>query len=300
MRIMITGGTGFIGSALCQYLRHQGHQLTVLARQPERVPLICGPDIATIRELGEWPPELHFDAVINLAGEPIMARRWSAARKRLLWDSRVTLTSRLVERMAEAQQKPAVFISGSAIGIYGNQGDRELDENSPSADGFSAELCAAWEQAAKSAETLGIRVCVLRTGLVIGHGGGFLARMLPLFRLGLGGRIGDGHQWMSWIHLADQVALIRFLLESPDARGAFNATAPHPVTNTEFTRALAGALRRPAVLPLPAWLLKFGAGEMSELLLGSQNVLPRKAMARGFEFAFPHLEPALRDAIPSG
>jgi uncharacterized protein len=297
MRILITGATGFIGRTLCHELRLQGHQLTVLARQPERVAALCGPDIATFRSLTEWSPELHFDAVINLAGEPIMARRWSAARKQVLWDSRVTLTAQLVERMAAARSKPAVLISGSAIGIYGDQGDTELDETSPCGCGFSAELCLAWEQAAGKAEPLGVRVCLLRTGLVIGNNGGFLAQMLPPFKLGLGGRIGDGRQWMSWIHLVDHVTLTRFLLEAPEARGAFNATAPQPVTNAEFTRQLAQALHRPAVLPLPAWLLKLGAGEMAELLLGSQRVLPRKAVASGFEFAYPNLEPALREVL---
>jgi len=297
MRTLITGATGFIGCALCHELRRQGHQLTVLARRPERVATLCGPGIATFRSLTEWSPELHFDAVLNLAGEPIMARRWTAARKQVLWDSRVTLTAQLVERMAAAQRKPEVLISGSAIGVYGDQGDRTLDENSPGGSGFSAELCLAWEQAANAAEALGVRVCLLRTGLVTGKNGGFLARMLPPFKLGLGGRIGDGQQWMSWIHLADHVALTRFLLESPVARGAFNATAPQPVTNAEFTRELAKTIKRPAILPIPAWLLKLGAGEMAELLLGSQKVLPRKALASGFEFAFPNLEPALRDVL---
>ncbi|MDD1649201.1 MAG: TIGR01777 family oxidoreductase [Methylococcaceae bacterium] len=297
MRILLTGATGFIGRALCPVLRRQGHELTVFARHPERVESTCGPDIATLRSLAEWSPEHSFDAVINLAGEPIMAHRWSSTRKQALWDSRVTLTGQLVDCMARAHRKPTTFISGSAIGVYGDQGDLELDENCTGAGGFGYQLCAAWEQAAMQAEALGIRVCLLRTGLVIGKNGGFLKRMLLPFRLGLGGRIGDGRQWMSWIHLADHVAMTRFLLDSSEGHGAFNVTAPHPVTNAEFTRELAKALKRPAVLPIPAWLLKLGAGEMAELLLESQKVLPRKALANGFEFTYATLEPALHDVL---
>lgn len=298
MRILITGGTGFIGLELCQHLASQGHQLTLLARDPAKAKqLLSRIQIDTFATLEDWKPHIDFDAVINLAGESIMAKRWTEHRKKSLWDSRVGLTEKLVERMTSVQHKPAVFISGSAVGIYGNQGDAVLDETSQFNDEFGHRLCAAWENAALEAEKSGIRVCLLRTGLVIGKHGGFLERMLLPFKLGLGGRIGQGRQWMSWIHIKDHVGLTRHLLESPKARGPYNATAPNPVTNAEFTRELAKCLQRPALLAIPAWLLKLAMGEMAELLLGSQRVLPKKALSSGFKFSYETLEPALSNVL---
>ncbi len=297
MRILVTGGTGFIGRALCNSLMSQGHQLTVLTRNGQRLRGLLGENVSPLMQLSDWSADMAFDAVINLAGEPIMARRWSDARKQALLDSRVALTEQLVERMAAARQTPAVLISGSAIGVYGDQGDTQLTEASVGGTGFSHDLCVQWESVARGAESLGVRVCLLRTGLVVGKNGGFLEKMLLPFRLGLGGRIGDGHQWMSWIHLADHVALTRYLLENPGLHGVFNATAPHPVTNAEFTRQLASVLKRPALFPVPAWLLTLIAGEMAELLLGSERVIPERALQAGFTFQFETLEPALRDVV---
>jgi uncharacterized protein (TIGR01777 family) len=300
MRIFITGGTGFIGRALCKALLQAGHQLTVLSRRPQTVAMKCGAGVEALDGLDGWTPDLHFDAVINLAGEPIIGQRWTERRKQILWDSRVTLTRQLLEKIAQAEVKPAVLISGSAVGVYGNQGDTVLDESSPGRNGFGQRLCAAWEASAKQAEVLNIRVCILRTGLVIGRQGGFLQKMRLPFKLGLGGRIGDGRQWMSWIHRDDHVAMTLFLLNSPSLAGVFNATAPHPVTNAEFTECLAALLKRPARLPVPAWLLRLGAGEMAELLLGGQRVLPKRMQAENFRFAFETLEPALREALEIG
>jgi uncharacterized protein (TIGR01777 family) len=298
MRILITGGTGFIGRELCRHLDAQGHQLTVLARNPAKARQTLSPiEFNILSSLDDWEPRISFDAVINLAGEPIMAKRWTEHRKRTLWESRVGLTEKLVERMTSAQHKPAVFISGSAVGIYGDQNDAVLDEKSPFKDEFGHRLCSAWENAALQAEKLGIRVCLLRTGLVIGKHGGFLERLLLPFNLGLGGRIGEGRQWMSWIHIEDHIALSQHLLESPNARGPYNATAPNPVTNAEFTREMAKCLQRPALLPIPAWLLKLAMGEMAELLLGSQRVLPKKALSSGFKFSYETLEPALSNVL---
>jgi len=298
MRILITGGTGFIGRKLCRHLDAQGHQLTVLARNPAKARQTLSPiEFNILSSLDEWEPRISFDAVINLAGEPIMAKRWTERRKRTLWESRVGLTEKLVERMTSAQHKPAVFISGSAVGIYGDQNDAVLDETSPFKDEFGHRLCSAWENAALPAEKLGIRVCLLRTGLVIGKHGGFLERLLLPFKLGLGGRIGEGRQWMSWIHIEDHIALSQHLLESPNARGPYNATAPNPVNNAEFTRELAKCLQRPALLAIPAWLLKLAMGEMAELLLGSQRVLPKKALSSGFKFSYETLEPALSNVL---
>jgi uncharacterized protein (TIGR01777 family) len=294
MRILITGGTGFIGTALGTVLLNAGHSLTILSRKPQTVRA----GVEAWASLDQWIPDRAFDAVINFAGEPIIGPRWTDRRKQVLWDSRVALTDRLVQGMARAECKPDVLISGSAIGVYGDQGDTVLDEDSGGGgEDFGRRLCVAWEASARQAEDLGVRVCLLRTGLVIGKHGGFLEKMLLPFRLGLGGRIGDGRQWMSWIHLRDHVAMTLFLLESPRLRGVFNATAPEPVTNAEFVRCLAGLLNRPALLPLPAALLKLGLGEMAELLLGGQRVLPRRAQAEGFRFSFETLEPALRDVL---
>jgi uncharacterized protein (TIGR01777 family) len=298
MRILITGGTGFIGRKLCHQLARQGYQLTLLARNPAKAKqLLSEIEIDTFASLEDWKPHIGFDAVINLAGEPIMAKRWTEHRKRILWDSRVGLTAKLVECMTLVQCKPTVFISGSAVGIYGNQGDAFLDETSQFKDEFGHRLCAAWENAALQAEKLDIRVCLLRTGLVIGKQGGFLERMLVPFKLGLGGRIGEGRQWMSWIHIEDHIGLTQHLLGSPKARGPYNATAPNPVTNAEFTHELAKCLHRRALLPIPAWLLKLAMGEMAELLLGSQRVIPKKALDSGFRFSYETLEPALSEVL---
>ncbi|MBS1213046.1 MAG: hypothetical protein H6R26_1663 [Proteobacteria bacterium] len=298
MRILITGGTGFIGKALCRRLLGQGHQLTVLSRQtPESVRRSCGEAVTPLFSFQALSPRSGFDAVVNLAGESIAARRWTEARKRLLWDSRVGLTAELVNFIATAESRPAVMVSGSAVGYYGNRGDTPLDENSDTTDDFSHQLCAAWEKEAENAAELGVRVCILRTGLVIGRDGGFLQRMLPLFRLGLGGRIGTGRQWMSWVHLDDHVAITDHLLANASLDGVFNATAPDPVTNREFTECLARVLHRPAFLPVPAAALRLLLGEMAELLLGGQRVLPARLQKEAFPFRYERLEEALREVI---
>lgn len=293
----MTGGTGFIGRELCSRLIRDQHDITILTRQPDRVAKQFGHGVRSLKSLSERTPGDTFDAIINLAGEPIMARRWTAERKRILFESRVTLTSDLVEGMARTTSRPSVFISGSAIGIYGNQGDSLLDEHHSGGQGYAHDLCLAWEQAARGAETLGIRTCLLRTGLVVGRNGGFLQQMLPAFRYGLGGQIGSGSQWMSWIHLQDEIGIIMHLLTDNSAHGAFNATAPNPVTNRDFTRLLARQLHRPALVPLPAWLLKYGMGERAELLLDSQRVIPNRIQALGYEFVHPTLSTTLQDIL---
>lgn len=293
MRILILGGTGLIGRALCKALNHSGHELTVLSRQPETVPKKCGASVKAIQSLTQWTPDVVFDAVINLAGEPIIDKPWTAARKQRLWDSRVTLTRQLVDCIANAAQKPTVLLSGSAIGYYGDTGAAVVDEAAGTAADFGAELCAAWEQAAQSASTHGVRVCLLRTGLVLAADGGLLGRMLLPFRFGLGARLGTGQQWMSWIHLDDYRGLLLRLLAAPDASGAFNMTAPQPVSNQQFTQTLAHVLHRPAIFVAPAWLLKIMLGQRAYLLLGGQRVLPRRAEELGYRFQYPDLETAL-------
>ena len=294
MNILITGGTGLIGRALCAALLRDGHGLTVLSRKPQSVAAKCGPAVRVIASLDEWKPDQHFDAVINLAGEPIVDARWSTERKNLLWQSRVTLTERLVRKIESARQRPKVLLSGSAIGYYGDTGSAPLDEAANAGKDFGAELCAAWEAAALKAGPHDVRVFLLRTGLVLSAGGGMLAKMRLPFSLGLGARLGNGQQWMSWIHIDDYVAIVRMLLTHADAEGPVNMTAPVPVTNADFTASLARALHRPAVLFAPAPLLKLAMGERSLLLLGGQRVLPAKAEAMGYAFAFRTLEEALR------
>ncbi|GAB1235192.1 TIGR01777 family oxidoreductase [Ferrigenium sp. UT5] len=297
MRIFITGGTGLIGRALCRALRAEGHELTVLSRHPERVAAKCGAGVQAVASLAAWTPHMAFDAVINLAGEPIVDARWSARRKQVLWDSRVTLTDELVRRINLAEHKPAVLLSGSAVGFYGDRGDTVLDENASAGTGFSAELCQAWEQAALVAEKNRVRVCLLRTAPVLSREGGLLGKMLLPFKLGMGARLGDGRQWMSWIHIDDHVALTVRLLHDPQAHGVFNLAAPEPATNRAFTAALAQAVRRPAWFVAPAWLLRLGMGERASLLLEGQRVVPGKFVAAGHPFRFPSLGDALRDVI---
>jgi uncharacterized protein (TIGR01777 family) len=242
--------------------------------------------------------DVAVDAVVNLAGAPIADRPWTRKRKTLLWASRISLTEQLLAWLKQRQQQPQVLLSGSALGWYGDGGERELHEDTPQVtDDFAAQLCGAWEETALRGEDLGIRVVLLRTGLVLAKDGGFLKRLLLPFKLGLGGPLGDGRQWMSWVHLADQVALIDFLLQLPQARGPYNACAPEPVRNAEFARALGRVLRRPAILPAPALLLRVGLGELSTLLLGGQRALPLRLREAGFTFRFTDLDSALEDLL---
>jgi len=297
MRILITGGTGLIGRRLCKALLAQGHDLTVLSRKPESVAAKCGANVHAIAALDEWQPELTLDAIINLAGEPIVDARWTAQRKQILWNSRVTLTEQLVQRIAAAQHKPQVLLSGSAIGYYGDRGDAVLDESAEAGADFAARLCAAWEAAALGAESLGVRVCLLRTGLVLSRQGGLLVRMLLPFKFGLGARIGSGKQWMSWIHIDDYVAMLLKLLNEVHARGPYNMTAPQPATNREFTATLATVLHHPAPFVMSAWFLKTLMGERACLLLEGQRVLPDRIEAAGYRFAITTLPDALQDLL---
>lgn len=299
MHILITGGTGLIGRQLCKALSAEGHELTVLSRNPASVPLKCGAGVKAIASLSEWQPSQTFDAVINLAGEPIVDARWTAQRKQLLWDSRVTLTGELVRHIAAASHKPSVLLSGSAVGYYGDRGDSILDESEPAGEGFAADLCKAWEDAARVAENSGVRVCLLRTSPVLSSDGGMLARMLPPFRLGLGTRLGNGRQWMGWVHIEDYVAMVLRLLHDGQMRGPYNMAAPQPVTNAEFTASLAAALHRPALFIAPAMLLKLAMGESASLLLEGQRVVPKKMESAGYRFAFPNLNDALNNLLLS-
>ena len=238
MHILLTGGTGLIGRQLCGHWLSQGHRLTVWSRKPEKVAKICGAQVrgvARLEDIGQEP----VDAIINLAGAPIADRPWTTRRKALLWSSRITLTETLLAWLETREQKPQVLISGSAVGWYGDGGERELTEKSPPViDDFASQLCIAWEETAQRAEGLGIRVIFIRTGLVLSAEGGFLSRLLLPFKVGLGGPIGSGRQWMPWIHINDQIALIDFLLRQEYASGPYNACAPKPVRNREFAKTL--------------------------------------------------------------
>jgi len=297
MNILITGGTDFIGSALTKSLTDQGYRVTVLSRNPDKVAKICGPGVNALGSLSQLKAEDSYQVIINLAGAPLFDVRWTEDRKQLIRSSRIDLTEHLVTCIARMTVKPELLISGSAVGYYGNQGDTVLTEQSTPYEDFSSQLCADWEAAAKQAGQLGIRVCQIRTGLVIADGGGFLQRMLPIFRLGLGGRLGDGRQWMSWIHRRDWINIAQTMIADAAMQGAYNATAPNPVTNAEFTRILAQCLERPALLPVPACLLKLLLGEMSELVLGSQRVMPERLLAQGFKFQYDDLAAALNEVL---
>lgn len=307
MDILITGGTGFIGTALTTALTaadEQGrrHRITVLTRQPEkllarRAELVRLGVLEAVRHWDELSRERRFDAVINLAGEGIADRPWTTARKRQLHASRITLTESLADWIRLARHKPAVLISGSAVGWYGSQDDTVLEEGDAPHDEYVHQLCAEWEQAALAVEPLGVRVCLLRTGVVIGPGGGFLRRLLPVFTLGLGGALGHGNQYLSWVSLTDVVQIIQFLLADPAQRGVFNVTGPRPVSNNEFTATLGGLLRRPAFLRVPASVIRLAMGEMSTLLLDGQRVVPSRLLAARYRFTHPTLESALRAAL---
>lgn len=297
MHILLTGGTGLMGRRLCRQWSAAGHRLSVLSRQPQRVAALCGEQVRGIADFQDYGDE-PLDAVVNLAGEPIADKPWTAKRKALLWGSRVGLTERLLAWLKTRSQRPGVLINGSAVGWYGDAGERPLEENSAAAgEDFASELCLAWEQVAREAEALGIRVVLLRTGLVLAPEGGFLKRMLPAFRMGLGGQLGGGRQWMSWIHIEDQIALIDFLLQQPDAAGPYNACAPQPVRNRDFVRELGHALHRPTVLSVPGFALRLMLGELSVLVLGGQRVVPRRLLDAGFTFRFPELPAALADVL---
>lgn len=296
MNILITGATGFIGKALCQTLASGGHHLYVVSRKPDQVNQILGLTVNASDDPGIWS-EIPMDVLINLAGAPIADARWSDSRKALLINSRLGPTRQLIHYIEQATHKPEVLISGSAVGIYGAHEDDEVAEDAHCHDDFAHQLCLQWEAEAMAAETQGVRVCLLRTGLVLENDGGMLARMLPPFRLGLGGRLGHGEQYMPWIHREDLIRIILFLMDNKALNGAFNGTAPTPVRNATFSRVLASELKKPLLLPVPAFVLKLALGEMSSLMLQGAKVVPDRLQKNGFEFLYPTLRPALQKIL---
>ncbi|HEY7617244.1 MAG TPA: TIGR01777 family oxidoreductase [Terriglobales bacterium] len=296
MKLMITGATGFIGSALLQRLGLQPHTLTLLSRTPRRPRqtsreqwLVWQPGAP-----GAWEQAIDgADGIINLAGEPIAAKRWTESQKENLRSSRIETTRALVQALAKARVKPKFLISASAVGYYGPRGDETLTEESSPGSDFLSRLCVEWEEEARKAEAHGVRVALVRTGIVLGKGQGALAKMVPPFKLFVGGRLGSGKQWMPWIHIDDEVSLIEFLMNQENARGAFNATSPNPVTMSEFSRTLGRVLNRPAWAPVPASLLTLLLGEMADMLVAGQRAVPAAAQSLGFRFKYPNVANAL-------
>lgn len=296
-RILITGGTGFIGKELCRKLQSKGYSLTVLSRQPaDTVRSLCGP-VEVTDNLQHLKGHSGFKAIINLAGEGIADKRWSDSRKDALRSSRIDLTRELVSVAQSWQEPPAAMISGSAVGYYGSQDDRPVTEQTSPNDEFTHRLCRDWEQEALALERHGVRVCLSRTGVVVGRNGGFLQRMLPPFKLGLGGPLGSGEQYMPWVHRTDVVNGLIWMLETETAHGAYNMVSPNPVTNREFTKTLANVLHRPAIFPAPAPILKVALGEMARLLLTGQKAMPERLEHEGFRFQYPKLKPALIESV---
>jgi uncharacterized protein len=298
-KLLLAGGSGLIGRALAEALVAEGREVVVLTRAAAQS-LPAGVRAARWdgHGVGAWSAEVEgARAVVNLAGENVGEGRWSAARKQRLRASRIEPTAALVAAIAARDERPEVFVQASAVGYYGDRGDLLLDETASPGEGFLPELGREWEGASAPVEGLGVRRVILRTGIVLAREGGALPKLLLPFRLAVGGRLGSGRQWFPWIHLADAVAAIRFLVDSPGLAGPFHLAAPQPVTNAELTRALARALRRPALLRVPAWALRVLFGEMGEVLLGGQRIRPRRLLEAGFAFRFPELPAALADLV---
>ena len=300
MKILMTGATGLIGRRLCERLAAEGHELRVLSRRSGATDLPGNP------KAWQWSPEKEpapreaiegTDAVIHLAGEPVAAARWTEEQKRRIRDSRVTGTRNLVDGIKRVIDGPKIFVSGSAVGYYGSRGEEVLDERARPGEGYLSDVCVAWEAEAKRAEESGIRVTMIRIGVVLAAEGGALEKMLTPFKFGLGGSLGSGRQWFPWIHIEDIVGILRHALVTSHLRGPVNGAAPGIVRNEEFTRALAGALHRPTFFPVPEFALRIAMGEMANVVLASQRVEPRVATETGYRFVYPELEPALAQIL---
>ncbi|ENF6039900.1 TIGR01777 family oxidoreductase [Citrobacter amalonaticus] len=296
MKILVTGGTGLIGGHLVPRLQELGHQVTVLTRHRDTAREKLNDRVKLWDSLEDKQNLDGFDAVINLAGEPIADKRWTTEQKDRLCQSRWRITQKLADLINASETPPSVLISGSATGYYGDLGEVVVTEEEPPHNEFTHKLCARWEQIACEAQSDKTRVCLLRTGVVLAPKGGILGKMVPPFRLGLGGPIGNGRQYLAWIHIDDMVNAILWLLDN-DLRGPFNMVSPYPVRNEQFAHALGHALQRPAILRVPATVIRLLMGESSVLVLGGQRALPKRLEAAGFPFRWYDLEEALSDVV---
>ncbi|HET7394160.1 MAG TPA: TIGR01777 family oxidoreductase [Candidatus Binatia bacterium] len=296
MKIAITGASGFIGRILADHLWTRRHHLVLLSRKPPRSSNLTQQKWIAWNPgaPGDWEQAIEgVDGIINLAGEPIAAKRWSDLQKEKIRSSRIESTKALVRAIAKAKQKPKFLISSSAVGYYGARGDETVTEETAPGHDYLSRVCVDWEREASNAESYDVRVVLVRTGIVLDKGKGALAKMVVPFKCFVGGPLGSGNQWMPWIHIEDQIALLLFLLENQSARGPFNATAPNPVTMTEFCKTLGTVLNRPSWASVPGSMLTLLVGEMAEMLLNGQRAVPQAAMKLGYEFKYPYLLPAL-------
>lgn len=305
MKVAVTGATGFVGSRLVQRLQEEGHTILVLTRNPDHAqtvfPKTAFPQITILAysplESGEWQKQISgCEAVVNLAGAPIAESRWTPERKQEILDSRKIGTQKIVEAIAQANPKPSVLINSSAIGYYGTSETQTFDETATPGEDFLAQVCQAWEAEAEKVKASGTRLVILRTGIVLAMGGA-LAKMLLPFRLFAGGPIGSGRQWFSWIHRDDLVNLILKALTQTDMEGVFNATAPNPVRMSQFCQELGQIMNRPSWLPVPDFALEVLLGDAAKVVLEGQQVLPKRTLAKGFEYQYPSLKPALEEVL---
>jgi len=297
MKILITGATGLIGQRLIQALLNQSHHITALTRSPERATKILGPQVELLNSLDGLSSLDGFEAVINLAGEPIADKRWTAAQKQKLCDSRWQLTAQIAELIKASAKPPSVMISGSAVGYYGDQGQALVTEQRSPHQEFTWQLCSRWEALALEAQSANTRVCLLRTGVVLSSEGGALTKMALPFRMGVGGPFGNGQQYMPWIHIDDMLNATLFLLNQPSLKGPFNMVAPTPVRNQQFSEQLAKVLHRPCFMRVPAVAVRCLMGESAVLVLGGQQAVPQRLIDAGYQFRYSALQPALEKVI---
>ncbi len=300
MKVLVTGATGFVGKVVVRQLLEAGDQVVVLTRNIPKAALTLGSDCTYYQwvDTNELPDTAAFDgvdAVINLMGEGIADKRWSEEQKKKIYNSRINGTQKLVEVISQLKVAPSVFVSTSAVGIYGDRKNEEITEDSKTADDFLAHVCSEWEKEASKVKEYVKRLVFIRVGVVLGHGGGALSKMLPVFKLGAGGPIGSGNQYMSWVHIEDLAGMYIEALKNNSMSGVYNGTAPYPATNKEFSTALGKVLKRPAFAPAPAFAIKLAFGEMSTVLLEGQKVLPTKLKAINFRYRYPTLEMALKE-----